>query len=719
MRFLLATILLCWSAAEAENSKTEIAKEVEHYLASTEELPEVQVTATRVARDPFDTPRAITMISREEVARRRAPVAIEALDTHPGLWVEHRTGTTADPIMRGFSGANLLALIDGNTLTTLWGEGGYGSDDMYGKLDPYLVDRIEVVRGPTSVLYGSNNLGGVIQFLTRSSRYDYTEQGFAYGGRLFLDFTGVNSGVRGRLEHHGASPTWRWLLGFSAADQGDVRGGGDVGIEKPTSGKEKSFDLKAQHRVGEEHEFELFLQRMDRNKTNRFYRPTQTNNNDRVAFGLTYRTTALGPWAENFEARFYHQYKKDVRFFFDSNRRGIAKTKTYVLAAQASTAPGRHRLTYGISWEHDDGEDPDDEQFTLHTAHMDDVVKDAPDSTWDDLGVYVQWEWEIGPKWSLVSAARLDYFRFQTHVDRFYDPPGPLDPADDQFTDTVFAPTGGTGLVYRASDGVHLLADVSTGFRQFAPNFGARQRAAGILMPNRLLDPITALSMEVGAKIRQPTWWLDAFFYRTELFNWQNERFGSFDGSDFFDFNQNGVFDPEERVIVTVGNGRAYVTGIEIEGALQIGELFDAVPEGFSLHGGFAWNYGNDRTNKEPFRFVHPAHAIVTLRYESRDGRWWAELTSTMVRHAGRVPSDRINDPGFHVNPQDVTSPLIRSDLSLPGYAVFDLRGGYRIHENARVELAVENLADRKYRSLHSRMDAAGFGIRVGITVDF
>jgi len=180
------------------------------------------------------------------------------------------------------------------------------------------------------------------------------------------------------------------------------------------------------------------------------------------------------------------------------------------------------------------------------------------------------------------------------------------------------------------------------------------------------------------------------------------------------------VFDPEERVLRTVGDGRAYVTGIEVESWVRLHEVWDRVPAGWIVRGGLAWNYGNDRTRNEPLRHVHPLYGIVALRWESPDGRWWAEFSTTMVASATRIPSDRIaGDPGFRSDPQDPTSPLLRADGSLPGYTVFDLRGGVNLRDDLRVEVALENLADKKYRRLHSRMDAPGFGIRFGLTWDF
>ncbi len=114
----------------------------------------ITVTATLGGKDVFETPRAVNLISKDEYERINTLTALDALRSEIGLWTEMKTGTTSDPVMRGLSGSNIPALVDGNTLTTLWGEGGLATDDLYGKIDSEWIERIEVLRGPSSVLYG-------------------------------------------------------------------------------------------------------------------------------------------------------------------------------------------------------------------------------------------------------------------------------------------------------------------------------------------------------------------------------------------------------------------------------------------------------------------------------------------------------------------------------------------------------------------------------------
>jgi len=104
--------------------------------------PETTVTATRVTADENEVPRSTTIVDEDELKRRVQAVALDALKTEIGVWLEHRTGSTADPVIRGLSGGNILAMVDGSTLSTFWGEGGFAGDDMYGKIDPWSIERI-------------------------------------------------------------------------------------------------------------------------------------------------------------------------------------------------------------------------------------------------------------------------------------------------------------------------------------------------------------------------------------------------------------------------------------------------------------------------------------------------------------------------------------------------------------------------------------------------
>jgi outer membrane receptor for ferrienterochelin and colicin len=144
-------------------------------------LDEITVSATRYVRDLFGVSRSVSVASSAEIHRENQVSILDVLDDRIGIWVEKRTGTTSDPVVRGLSGGNVLAIVDGGSVTTFWGEGGFAGDDMYGKIDSESIERIEVLRGPSSVLYGSNALGGVINFVTKRVPIDYAPSGPTLG----------------------------------------------------------------------------------------------------------------------------------------------------------------------------------------------------------------------------------------------------------------------------------------------------------------------------------------------------------------------------------------------------------------------------------------------------------------------------------------------------------------------------------------------------------
>ena len=116
-------------AGEVPEGDGEAAEEGEELPVEAEEvmLGEQVVTATRRKGEIFRLTRFITLVDRESFRRMNLNVAVDALEYRIGTWVEHRTGSTGDAVVRGLSGGNLLALVDGCSLSSFWGEGGFAA----------------------------------------------------------------------------------------------------------------------------------------------------------------------------------------------------------------------------------------------------------------------------------------------------------------------------------------------------------------------------------------------------------------------------------------------------------------------------------------------------------------------------------------------------------------------------------------------------------------
>ena len=147
-------------------------------FAYSEEEP-VVVTATRTAQTVDASLAAVSVIDREEIEALQPLTVADILRTVPGLTVSN-TGGLGQPssvFLRGSESDHVLVLIDGVKVgsTTL------GSTS-FQYLDPDQIERIEVVRGPRSSLYGPDAIGGVIQIFTRDPAKAPRASAFATGG---------------------------------------------------------------------------------------------------------------------------------------------------------------------------------------------------------------------------------------------------------------------------------------------------------------------------------------------------------------------------------------------------------------------------------------------------------------------------------------------------------------------------------------------------------
>jgi outer membrane receptor protein involved in Fe transport len=697
--------------------------------APVHDVPEVTVTATRTSRDTFELPQTVTILDREELAGPGAFVVMKGVVRRDaGIWYDERTSTTVDPIIRGFAGFNLLTLVDGNTLSTLWGEGGFGADDMYGKIDPEIVERIEILHGPSSALYGSNALGAVINVITRVSPLDFTKGGWEWGARSKGDVYSAASAAGFRQELYGASPDFRFLLGGSARQWDDLRGGGDVGLLTPSGGRERNWDFSGELKLAEDRTLRMTVQDVNRDHVARYYRPTQDNANRRQAAGLFYNDASKGGLLDDVEARLYWQEKRDERRFFSTVSEGYAETTTYQAGWRGTRdVGGGHVVTGGVSLEMDEGDSPDDEQFTITRPAP--KRRAAPLSEWWDLGVYAQDEWRISRPFSLVASGRYDTMKFKTDVDAAYVPPLG-NAADDEITERNSAVTGGLGVVARASDNVHFTANWARGFRQNAPNFGVRQLGDGVLIPNGLLDPTTSDNFEVGVKTRGKGFRLDASYYRSYIRNWQGDfrNVPSYNGQTYLDVNGNGVQDANEGFVRQVEGGDATVHGVEVRGDWHPHEHFDSIPVEWSTWASYAWNRGRvDGTRahpqSEPLRHTQPMRLLVGLRWDEVSNpkrALFVEVIGDMVGRFDDIPSDRVNsDLAWRRDPQDGTSPLLRDGGGTPGYVLVHVYAGMKLAENADLRFGIENAFDRKHRAAHSRMDGPGVSILGSLEVRF
>jgi vitamin B12 transporter len=199
----------------------------------------VVVTATSVPEDEKDVGSAITVVTREELEKHESVVVSDVLRSIPGLSLSQNgtPGSVTSLFTRGTNSTQTLVLVDGVRLNSPY-FGGYD----WSAMTTENIDRIEVVRGPFSALYGSDAIGGVVQIFTRPGANGISGratgeagnqgqgQGSAYVSGGEGPFSAAASYRYVAFDGNGPNSDWRERNG-SASLQARIGDTGRIGVE--------------------------------------------------------------------------------------------------------------------------------------------------------------------------------------------------------------------------------------------------------------------------------------------------------------------------------------------------------------------------------------------------------------------------------------------------------------------------------------------------------
>lgn len=193
---------------------------------------DVMVTATRSEKALADVNMSVSVVTSEDIARAGYTKSIADLleTTVPGLRVRNDGSQGLDRItMRGEDAFRTLVMVNGQRITE--------QKSMSGApvlIDPSQVERIEVIRGPASVLYGSDAIGGAVNIITKKGADKPVSATVSAG------FDGAADGKDGSASISGSSNGWNWRLGVAGKDYGLLDT--PIGKAEHTEFKSKSAD---------------------------------------------------------------------------------------------------------------------------------------------------------------------------------------------------------------------------------------------------------------------------------------------------------------------------------------------------------------------------------------------------------------------------------------------------------------------------------------------
>jgi outer membrane cobalamin receptor len=167
---------------------------------STVQLKEVVVTATKTEKQPQDVTQSVTVITADEIKKSGATTPAEVLQTAAGVQITEQgpLGSLNTVRLRGSSTEQVLILLDGQRLNSMR-DGTFDLSALPVPLDA--VERIEVVRGAASALYGADAMGGVVNIITKKPALSQTSLGGSIGEHGYRDMKLMNSGRQDALSY--------------------------------------------------------------------------------------------------------------------------------------------------------------------------------------------------------------------------------------------------------------------------------------------------------------------------------------------------------------------------------------------------------------------------------------------------------------------------------------------------------------------------------------
>ena len=692
LRRALTTTLglaLAASGASAQTTPDRNAADTLRY-----EIEPIMVTATRGPRAISEIPRPVSVVQREQLALLNPNSVSDVLRSIPGLDVSGVGANQARPSIRGQTGQRILLLQDGIRMNNTRRESDFG--ELPALVDISAVEQVEVVRGPASVLYGSDAIGGVINIRTEMRpEAGWTGRGsFRYGDvdgqrRTALRVDGREGPLT--LQFGGA---WRTVDAYTAPS-GTF---GNITLANETrvlgSGVEdRNFDLKAGWDFSEDvnvfGKFETYSAddagfgsvapedyAADAARVDITY-PTQRFS--KFTFGV--RAEELGTaLADRIEITAYGQdNERELNFDFFTGfgpgtppGSGISVVtdnstdiRTYGFRAEARKLAGDVLLTYGVDGFRDRAEGTDFSTTTVvgfgpPMVEVDDTPN-LPTAEYLSLGAFAQAEFDLGDRLSLVGGARYQDISAQTFRTEGLD----FDPAE-LTTGTAVA---SVNALFDLTDEVQLITSIGRGFR--APNLvesffqGPVAEAGAYQVAATDLESETSFNVDLGARVQKGRVSLEGFWFRNEI--------------------KNGI--RAEATGETIGGLDAYrnvnvddltYEGFELNGSVT---LTDAVRVG----AGFSkLSTQNELDPDSPVGEAFNSKFVTNVRYTAPSGRFWAQWD---LRNSGDQ-----KDVALGTNPLGTV---------IPGFTVQNLRAGAKLFSVGAVDnsinVSLTNLTDELY----------------------
>ncbi|MDP2958284.1 MAG: TonB-dependent receptor [Longimicrobiales bacterium] len=650
------------------------------------------VTATRGPREVSRIPQPVSVVQQRDLVQQIPNTVTDLFRALPGVDVIGVGVSQGRPQIRGQRGTRILLLEDGLRVNSFRRQQDFG--ELPALVDVTGVERVEIVRGPSSVLYGSDAIGGVVNIINRTPqeeglhgtgqlRYGSVESQRTGSARLFGRFGNVTLRAGGTVRNADPYRAPAGTFGGITLDQdAEVF---DTGV------KDRSWDVRLGWEPAGRHAVYAKVSAYSADSAGfggvdpALYDPTAPSivitypTQSWTKFTAGYLAQELGtPLADRLEISAYRQRnERELSFAFklkigpgllqqlNENYTDIGTTGFRAEARKLATP--RLLLTYGVDYVKDHAEGTDDNVTSITGFGPPRVTTSdrpqLPEADFSALGAFLQGEVEVNDRISLVAGGR-----YQTVQAETFETPGLED--QDPVTDSDGTFVGAVNGIVDVGGGFSLVGSVGRAFR--SPNLierffdGVTPEGSGYQVRNPDLKPETSFNTDLGMRYVTKRVSVEAFTFRNTIADGiRIEPLGT---------KVNGVAAYQNTNV-----DELLFRGVEVGGEFLLGS-------GFSTSLSYTWQDAENANDAEiPVGETFSRKATGTLRYTHPSDRFW---TAFELRRNGEQKSVVLED-----------NPL--GEL-IPSFTVMNLRGGVTVFrteggQTHRLAVALTNLTNGLY----------------------
>lgn len=727
----LLCVLLC-GTLRAQNAPTDSLEAVP--------LQETVISANRSGQSRTAVAQQLVVINRAQLTQMNAQTTADALQQSGAVFMQKSQQGGGSPVLRGFEASRVLLVVDGIRMNNAIYRAGHLQNVI--TIDNNVLDRMEMLFGPASTLYGSDALGGAVCFYTKNPTLAAKGQGFRTTGSALLRTGSVNNEKTGHLDFSLAGQYFGSLTSFTFSDFGDLRMGEKEGsapffglrplYAQRINGKDslvrnadpyvqvfsgyRQYDAlqkflwkqsnNVSHTLNFQYSTSSDIPRYDRltdpgangqglNQAEWYYGPQ-----DRLLAAYTLDVKDFGWFNGGLRTTLNYQNIEESRHNrgFNSSNLGSRIETVDILGATADMRRlwGSQTLQMGVDVQYNKVASKAF-RTNVNTAATSAFSTRYPDggSNMTTIAAYASHQWQRNG-WIFNEGVRAGWIGLKAKFDDKTFFPFSFDEA----TQSVPTISGNIGAVRQFSSGWRLALNAASGFR--APNVDDLARVFESQAGNRLIVPNPDITPE-------KTFNLDVNIAKsiTDKLRWETVVWGTLfqDAIVVAPFQLNGqdsvLFDGKKSRVYANQNARkARLVGFST--ALEA----DILPE-LAAYGSVAYTKGRiiaDEGANTPLDHIPPVYGRLGVRWHKKVAN-----AEAFVLFNGKKPIGDYNTEG------EDNQQYAPAD-GMPAWWTLNLRGTYRLGLFS-LQAGVENLLDVQYRNFASGINGPGRNLYAALRV--